>query len=221
MPKSADLAAAGMMFAGAAVLLMLMAVNVGFGVVSTETVTWDVGLGLIALAWVVGVSSALWDIFADDGSPKHEAPPKRFSRDDFNELKERAKDTGAVYTLGAPKVAYKATKRGIATLIVPEGARLVFPHDTYKARTNVAYVERIEELDRTSGGLWGNIRYTGETRVSDVNGAVGGADEILYQVGDCVYEKNLSENTWKTCGRGINLFADKGRAEEFWLRHCA
>lgn len=221
MPKSADLGAIGMVLAGTIILLAALVVDVAFGAVEAEIAVWNTGLTLMVLGWALGIFSVLYDIFHTESPPSHEAPPKRFSRDDFNELKERAKDTGAVYTLGAPKVAYKATKRGIATLIVPEGARLVFPYDSYKARTNVAYVERIEELDRTSGGLWENIRYTDETLVSDVNGAVGGADEILYQVGDCVYEKNLSENTWKTCGRGINLFADKGRAEEFWLRHCA
>jgi hypothetical protein len=124
---------------------------------------------------------------------------------------------GKVYVADDPVEVYKAVREGIATLRIPRGARVVVSAEGAgyyrgdltggKMRTDVAYVERVENLTgdslRKGTSIWS----------AKINLSL--CDAFQYHPGAWV-ETELDENTGTSCSDGIHFFASKAGARDWW-----
>lgn len=121
-----------------------------------------------------------------------------------------------VVVLDEPVEVYKAVREGIATLRLPRGARVVVSTDAMdylrndltggKLRTDVAYVERVENLsgDELNRGhsIWS----------TEMDGYL---DPFTYKPGMWV-QTPLDEDTSTSCSDGIHFFRSEEGARDWW-----
>jgi len=143
----------------------------------------------------------------------------------LKELPKIEPTAGYVETLEQPHIAFKAVDSGIATLIIPEGARVVSPTlsaqvsniGPSKYRTDEAVVVGIREYDITISVFSSSALKT-DKQIGDGSSLNEPEhNSVTYRIGETVTPDYLDENTSTVCTNGIHFFAEKDDAVE-WLR---
>jgi len=172
-----------------------------------------------------------YDARKDERSERRRADAKNAALEHtIDGLSPVADKSNLVETISQPAVAYKSVDKGIATLLIPEGATVVHPTaPTSKRRTDKAVVLKIEDMQSGKQGISRrNALGAGYTGDESLEGSSPTASySVSYEVGETVrpedggnvydpsHESVLNTNTSRECAGGIHFFRTKKEAEDW------
>ena len=131
---------------------------------------------------------------------------------------------GTVNVLESPHVAFKAVEEGIAVLIIPEGATVVYPtlraqdkeFGPNKYRVDEAIVASINDVEVERDMFSERYSIKQELKRSS-RSSTHKINAVDYVSGKTVIPDYLDEDTSRVCTNGIHVFKNKEDAVE-WIK---
>lgn len=135
----------------------------------------------------------------------------------LSRLPPREKSEGSVITLEEPVKAWKATERCIVKLRLPKGAKVVYPRNSTKFRTDEATVIGMFDGDASTNGRCSLPSSEDELEparlVDDISKH---RPDFEYHLGETMTPDRLDEDIDRACTNGIHIFATVSNAAAWY-----